>query len=209
MRKILKERIGAALADSGADSPVFMFLPKLLGSGVQVAPAPSSPKADDKSLADLLEMFKQAKAKAKKPVDWQGVLEILERIQNLQPNDPYIIQQLALATYKSEFPGVISSLQKAKEVLEALKPDTSSDAETAGLWGAIHKRLWSKDEGARGPRQGHPLVRARLLHQGRLLQRDQLRLSPQRAGLGHRRRRCAGRSQAGTEDPNRRSEDLR
>ena len=144
MRKILKERIGASLADSGADSPVFMFLPKLLGSGVQVAPAPSSPKADNKSLADLLEMFKQAKAKAKKPVDWQGVLEILERLQNLQPNDPYIIQQLALATYKSEFPGVISSLQKAKEVLEALKPDTSSDAETAGLWGAIHKRLWSK-----------------------------------------------------------------
>src|SRR5262249_21134050 len=66
------------------------------------------------------------------------------RLQNLQPNDPYIIQQLALATYKSEFPGVISSLQKAKDVLEALKPDTTSDAETAGLWGAIHKRLWDK-----------------------------------------------------------------
>ena len=144
MRKVLKDRIGASLADSDADSPVFMFLPKLLGGGMKVAPAPSSPKADDKSFADLLEMFRKAKAKAKKPVDWQGVLEILERIQNLQPNDPYIVQQLALATYKSEFPGVISSLQKAKEVLEALKPDTSSDAETAGLWGAIHKRLWSK-----------------------------------------------------------------
>ena len=142
MRQVLKERIGASLADSDADSPVFMFLPKLLGSGPQVAPAPSSPRADDKSLADLLEMFKQAKAKAKKPVDWQGVLEILERIHNLQPHDPYIIQQRALATYKSEFPGIISSLQRAKEVLDALKPDTSSDAETAGLWGAIHKRLW-------------------------------------------------------------------
>jgi hypothetical protein len=144
MRQVLKDRIGASLADSDADSPVFMFLPKLLGGGTQVAPAPSSPKADDKSFADLLEMFRKAKAKAKKPVDWQGVLEILERIQNLQPNDPYVVQQLALATYKSEFPGAISSLQKAKEVLETLKPDTSSDAETAGLWGAIHKRLWAR-----------------------------------------------------------------
>jgi hypothetical protein len=142
MRQVLQDRIGASLADPDADSPVFKFLPKLLGGGNQVAPAPSSPKADDKSLADLLEMLKQAKRKARKPVDWQGVREILERLQNLQPNDPYLIQQLALATYKSEFPGVISSLQKAKEVLAALKPDTTSDAETAGLWGAIHKRLW-------------------------------------------------------------------
>jgi hypothetical protein len=28
-------------------------------------------------------------------------------------------------------------------VLEALQPDTSSDAETVGIWGAIHKRLWT------------------------------------------------------------------
>lgn len=144
MRKVLKERIAASLADTDADSPVFKFLPQLLGGGAAIAPAPSSPRADDKSLADLLDMFKQAKSKAKKPVDWQGVFEILERIEKLQPNDPYVVQQLALATYKSEFPGVISSLQRAKEILAALKPDTTSDAETAGLWGAIHKRLWSK-----------------------------------------------------------------
>ena len=148
MRKVLKDRIAASLADPDADSPVFKFLPQLLGGGASIAPAPSSPRADDKSLADLLEMFKQAKSRAKKPVDWQGVLEILERVEKLQPNDAYIIQQLALATYKSEFPGVISSLQKAKDTLSALKPDTTSDAETAGLWGAIHKRLWTKTRDA-------------------------------------------------------------
>jgi hypothetical protein len=60
----------------------------------------------------------------------------------LQPNDPYIVQQLALATYKSEQPDTLQSLQKAKSIVEALGPATSCDAETVGLWGAIHKRLW-------------------------------------------------------------------
>jgi hypothetical protein len=60
----------------------------------------------------------------------------------MQPNDPYIIQQLALATYKSEVPDKLTALIKAKEILEQLKPTTSVDAETVGLWGAVHKRLW-------------------------------------------------------------------
>jgi hypothetical protein len=143
MRQLLKDKITAALADPDPDSPVFLFLPKLLGAEKPAAPAPSNPPADDKSLAELLELFRQAKKRAKKPADWRGVIEVLDRIQNVQPNDPFIIQQRALATYKSEFPGVISSLQAAKSELEKLKPDTSSDAETIGLWGAIHKRLWN------------------------------------------------------------------
>jgi hypothetical protein len=143
MQKLLKDKIAAALADPEPDSPVFLFLPKLLGTDTPAAPAASNPPADDKSLAELLELFRQVKKKAKKPVDWRAVLEVLDRIQNVQPKDPYVIQQRALATYKSQYPGVIISLQAAKDELQALKPDTSSDAETVGLWGAIHKRLWN------------------------------------------------------------------
>jgi hypothetical protein len=62
----------------------------------------------------------------------------------MQPNDPYILQQLALATYKYERPDKKVSLIQAKIILSDLAPQTSSDAETVGLWGAIHKRLWEE-----------------------------------------------------------------
>jgi hypothetical protein len=143
MQDRLKQKIGVILAEQETDSPVFLFLPQLLRSETPPPPAPSQAPKDDKSLAELLESFKQARKKARKGPDWRGVLEVIARIQNLQPDDPYIIQQRALATYKSEYPGVISSLQAAKAVLEVLKPDTSSDGETVGIWGAIHKRLWN------------------------------------------------------------------
>ena len=60
----------------------------------------------------------------------------------MQPDDPYILQQLALATYKFQQPDKKTSLINAKNILNALGPQTSSDAETVGIWGAIHKRLW-------------------------------------------------------------------
>jgi hypothetical protein len=37
---------------------------------------------------------------------------------------------------------VEKALEDARGILETLGPETSSDAETVGLWGAIHKRLW-------------------------------------------------------------------
>jgi hypothetical protein len=62
----------------------------------------------------------------------------------MQPTDPYILQQLALATYKHEQPDKKVSLIQAKIILGDLAPQTSSDAETVGLWGGIHKRLWEE-----------------------------------------------------------------
>src|SRR5262249_30219436 len=125
------------------DSPVFLFLPQLLNSQTASPSAPTAEPKDDKSFAELLELFQTTKKSAKKPDDWRQVMAVLDRIQNLQPNDAYLIQQRALATYKSEYPDPLTSLLVARGVLEALKPDTSSDAETVGLWGAIHKRLWT------------------------------------------------------------------
>jgi hypothetical protein len=60
----------------------------------------------------------------------------------LEPDDPFVVQQLALATYKSEHPDKIAALLRAIDILKPLQPEVSSDAETVGLWGAIHKRLW-------------------------------------------------------------------
>ncbi|HXH37424.1 MAG TPA: TRAFs-binding domain-containing protein [Thermoanaerobaculia bacterium] len=143
MRELLQQKIAAILNKEETDSPVYLFLPQLLESEEAPRAAPTAAPKDDKSFAELLETFKEAKDRVEKPGDWLGVLGVLDRIQNLQPNDPYLIQQRALATYKSRYPDALTSLQAARTVLEALKPDTSSDAETVGLWGAIHKRLWN------------------------------------------------------------------
>jgi hypothetical protein len=75
--------------------------------------------------------------------------------------DPYIIQRLALITYKSEYPTEVEALQEARDLLASLNPETSNDTETLGLWGAVHKRLWeftqdrvNLDESVRGYERG-------------------------------------------------------
>jgi Tetratricopeptide Repeats-Sensor len=143
MRRDLKEKITALTERLETDSPVFLFLPSLLGRGADAPPAaPTAEPQDDKSLADLMGALKEAKGKVKNAAEWLAVVAVLDRIKKLQPADPYVIQQLALATYKSKQPDALRSLQEAKKVLQVLAPETSSDAETVGLWGAIHKRLW-------------------------------------------------------------------
>src|SRR5205823_1570511 len=65
-----------------------------------------------------------------------------------QAEDPYILQRLALATYKSKLPTEKDALLEADGILHKLNPITSNDTETLGLWGAVHKRLWdlTKDQ---------------------------------------------------------------
>ncbi|KAA5538857.1 DUF4071 domain-containing protein [Adhaeribacter rhizoryzae] len=63
-----------------------------------------------------------------------------------QPEDAYILQRLALVTYKSKLPNEKDALLEAHQLLKLLKPDTSNDIETLGLWGAVHKRLWDLEK---------------------------------------------------------------
>jgi Tetratricopeptide Repeats-Sensor len=58
------------------------------------------------------------------------------------PNEVFVIQKLALATYKSKLPTEVDALNEACQILESLGPVTSTDAETLGLYGAVRKRLW-------------------------------------------------------------------
>jgi hypothetical protein len=131
------------------DSPVFVFLPSLMRAkatappldALTVKPA-SAPKTDERSFAELMESFRLAKAGVQKSTDWLKPMAFLERLRTMQPQDPYILQQLALATYKSEIPDKLAALREAKKIIAQLSPITSADAETVGLWGAVHKRLW-------------------------------------------------------------------
>jgi hypothetical protein len=151
VRGILKDKITAVMTSPEADSPVFLFIPTLRAPSLpdaktvtEAAPraAPSSKPMDQSSFAELLESFRAAKAKVEDATDWAAPLEALNRLKTMQPDDPYILQQLALATYKCEQPDKRASLMEAKNILSRLAPQTSSDAETVGLWGRIHKGLW-------------------------------------------------------------------
>ena len=86
---------------------------------------------------------------AQKKSDWFTAKTLLSLVRQMivkektgQPEDPYILQRLALITYKSKFPNEKDALIEAHQILNLLNPNTSNDTETLGLWGAVHKRLW-------------------------------------------------------------------
>jgi hypothetical protein len=149
VKEALKQKLVELVERREVDSPVYLFLPSLTRAEraaalAMAAPAPSSAPMDDKSFADLMDSFRRAKAAVKRSSDWIKPIAFLERLRTMQPQDPYVLQQLALATYKSELPDKLTALRDAKSILAPLAPTTSADAETVGLWGAVHKRLWEE-----------------------------------------------------------------
>jgi hypothetical protein len=88
----------------------------------------------------LLESFREAKRED----DFLLARKYLEKLRDIIPGDPYLIQQHALAVYKSRQPSVLESLKEAHRLLQQLDPNASADPETLGLWGAVHKRLWDE-----------------------------------------------------------------
>jgi MAP3K TRAFs-binding domain len=74
--------------------------------------------------------------------DFITAKSLLAVVRSMIPNDIFIIQKLALATYKSKVPTPVDALNEACQMLEGLGPATSTDTETLGLYGAVHKRLW-------------------------------------------------------------------
>jgi hypothetical protein len=107
-------------------------------------------------LARLRKKMKEAATKAAADARQKGQASVQER-----PEDPYVIQRLALVSYKSKHPSPQAALEEARDLLAALNPQTSNDTETLGLWGAVHKRLWELteepahlDEAVRGYQRG-------------------------------------------------------
>jgi len=153
-----------------ADSPVYVFLDKLkppVLSGVTLGVDEVQPSADASNAATQRALMEQVD-EARKMSDFVKAKALLSSIREMarerdqdKPEDPYIIQQLALVTYKSKQPTPLDSLREARALLLALNPATSNDTETLGLWGAVHKRLWDGtheqehlDEAVRGYERG-------------------------------------------------------
>lgn len=145
----LTSAITTILATEEVDSPVYTFLPQLRpplldrqpatrGQRRPLAPAAAAPgSAADATFSVLLDAFREARQHG----DFALARAYVSKLRESKPDDPYLIQQHALATYKIE-PLTRESLQEAREILQRLQPSSSADPETLGLWGGIHKRLW-------------------------------------------------------------------
>jgi len=136
------------------DSPVYKFIDRLtppsiaeevkqaVAAAVSQASAPGSPVH-----SELMQRVDEAQKKG----DWLKAKMLLEEIREMRragasetesPEDPYVLQRLALATYKSMHPTPEEAFKAARDLLKLLEPQTSNDTETLGLWGSVHKRLW-------------------------------------------------------------------
>jgi tetratricopeptide (TPR) repeat protein len=98
-------------------------------------------------LTQLRRKMKEAARKAAQKAAEDAARQGMPAEMKERPEPPYIIQRLALVTYKSKQPTPQGALEEARALLRTLDPDTSNDTETLGLWGAVHKRLWELTDG--------------------------------------------------------------
>jgi hypothetical protein len=106
------------------------------------AVAGSSEGAKDAPRRPYAELMKAA-LDAKARNDFTAARQILAGVRAAQGDRPdeFVVQQLALATYKSKDLDAHQRLLDARKLMAVLKPESSGDPETLGLWGAIHKRI--------------------------------------------------------------------
>lgn len=155
----LKTAIDSIVNQPQTDSPVYTYIPALLPPQVAqqdraVAPAVAVTVAASESVHPATEILGEENPSAKAMLDaamekmtagdFASARVLLAEVKKLRPKDSYVVQQLALATYKSQQPTVIEALQSAKIILQELAPESSNNPETLGLWGAVHKRLWEE-----------------------------------------------------------------
>ena len=141
-KRDLELLIKQVIVSSQPDSPVYSFLPNLR--------QPILSTEQYQNLLDETEGFQdhlsgliQAGIESIKNSSFDNAVKVFGDANRMKPNDPYIIQQLTLATYKSKKPSEISALISALVVIEKLSPSDSNDPETLGITGAIYKRLWA------------------------------------------------------------------
>jgi len=149
-RASLAQAIRDVMANGRVDSPVYTFLPlaapsrrAVAAAAVAATLATTAVATPAPSLAGLMEGVRNCKASG----DYSSAKALLQAARLIAPNDSFVVQQLALVTYKAKQPDEAAALAEAKTILETLNPLHSNNAETLGLWGAVHKRLYqlSKD----------------------------------------------------------------
>jgi hypothetical protein len=145
LKRELSTAIQKILPTADTDSPVYTFLPELVPPSIRAKMAAAAAAAQastppSATFTALLDAFREAKSHG----DFVTARACLQKLCEARPGDVYLIQQRALATYKSRVPTPLAALTEARQILLELQPETSGDPETIALWGAIHKRLWEE-----------------------------------------------------------------
>lgn len=157
-----------------SDSPVYRNLksmrpPDYTPESFLVPPAYIAPEARNTALPDdgaSLATMLQAAEDAMASKDFETAIDLLRRTMDLQTKgrpdskpDVYLVQKLALATYKAgekrdtngkiDADLTMSALYQAEDILERYcAPGITNDPETLGLAGAINKRLFDLTDDA-------------------------------------------------------------
>jgi tetratricopeptide (TPR) repeat protein len=136
----LKSTVIAILKNVKKDSPVYTYLPKLTPpkfSEEELEKITTKPD-NEVSLSELIQSAEQAKNNN----EFYAAIELYKVCLKFAPKNVFLIQRLALATYKYGRPNPKRSLLDAENILKQLNPEDTTDLETLGLSGAINKRLF-------------------------------------------------------------------
>ena len=141
-QKHLKDKVQALILAPKTDSPIYTLFPHLN--------APSFTEAEieeikenieaEESISDLINEAEVAKDKN----EFAKAIELLQKAAKISPANDFILQRLALATYKSKYPDSLKALFNAELILAELNPENTTDIETLGLSGAINKRIYEE-----------------------------------------------------------------
>jgi hypothetical protein len=165
MQKELAEAIRIVAKNAQTDSPVYTFLAKLrppalpdadvagaaqtiatqaatAPSLAPAAPIPTPAAADQMTVRALMDQVDAALDR--KPADFVTAKSLLGVVRTMMPNEAYIVQKLAFATYKAGLPNTVAALREAEQLLLSLSPEGSTDTETLGLYGSVQKQLWEE-----------------------------------------------------------------
>lgn len=140
-RRELSKIVLSIMQAKEPDSPVYQWLPRLqqpILSEEEIKQVVDETEAHERRLTSLVKRGKAANSDSRHT----DAAEAFAKAHELSPEEPYLIQQWALATYKSKNPSEESALLNGLAIINSLKPDTSNDPETLGITGAMHKRLW-------------------------------------------------------------------
>lgn len=154
----LKTAIQTILNTPTVDSPVYTYLPQLQQPKIKEAEAISKAlkfaAVHTALFAKAGNIVEEDNPSAKLMLDtaldkinasnFAAARTLLEEVRKLRPKDSFVLQQLALSTYKSKQPTIVEALQAARAILQELNPESTNNPETLGLWGAIHKRMWEE-----------------------------------------------------------------
>ena len=152
-REALAKLIRSVLSREVVDSPVYEFLNFLERRPISEADRDRMMEILETEGDKLARLLSSARSKIQSD-EFAAAIDVLNDARRLiespneddagqnQANREFVLQQLALATYKSKQPDSMAALEAGLALISKLNPDQSSDTETLGIAGAIRKRLW-------------------------------------------------------------------